>query len=73
MTVCGWALYGAGFAILAIMCYALLGLGKYGYGFCDYFDKMLHDKAEFQRLSAADSQSVFGRLDSCMFGNGNVL
>ncbi len=43
MSVFGWGLFGLTFFGIMIVLYVTLGLGSLGYGFCNYFDLMLHN------------------------------
>lgn len=68
-----WAIYGVGFIGSMGLLFVTLGMGSLGYGFCNYFDVMINNKSDFVKLGASNSQNPFTRLDSCFYGDGNVL
>ncbi len=73
MVALGWVIYGITYFGVIALVFAFLSVGSIGYSFCNYFDLMVNDKVEFNRIGQAYSQNVFTKLDACLYGDGNVL
>ena len=73
MVQLSWGLYSVGFIGSMGLLFITLGMGSLGYGFCNYFDSMIYSQSDFIKLGASNSQNPFNRLDSCFYGDGNVL
>jgi hypothetical protein len=69
----GWVIYAFTYFGVIALTFIFLSMGSVGYTFCNYFDKMVNDQAEFNKIGEAYSQNAFTKLDVCMYGDGNVL
>lgn len=69
----GWVIYGLMYFGVIALTFIFLPMSSIGYTFCNYFDQMVTNKAEFNRITEAYSQNAFSRLDVCLYGDGNVL
>lgn len=73
MVTLGWVIYGIMYFGIVILVFAFLSAGSIGYQFCNYFDSMVSDEVEFNKIGQSYSQNVFTKLDVCLYGDGNVL
>ena len=48
----GWVILAMSFVGGLILIYLFVGLGSIGYGFCEYYDGMLHGTDVFQTINA---------------------
>ena len=48
----GWVIFGFSFVGGLILMYLFIGLGSIGYGFCQYYDGLLHGTDVFQSIRA---------------------
>lgn len=69
----GWVIYGLMYFGIIILVFIFLQAGSIAYGFCSYFDGMVTDQVQFNKISQTDSQNPFTKLDICLYGDGNVL
>lgn len=69
----GWIIYGLTYFAVIIFSAVFLSGGSLAYGFCNYYDGMLSDKNEFNRIGNFYSQNALVKLDVCLYGDGNVL
>ena len=73
MVTLGWVIYGIMYFGIVILVFAFLSAGSIGYQFCNYFDSMVLNEVEFNKIGQSYSQNVFTKLDVCLYGDGNVL
>lgn len=69
----GWTIYGLAYFGVIVVTYYCLSVGSISYNFCNYFHDMLTVQVSYNKLNAAYSQNMFGRLDVCLFGDGNAM
>ncbi len=69
----GWTIFGLTYMGVIILTFILLSVGSVGYGFCQYYSSMISNQAVYNQINAAYTQNAFGRIDTCIFGDGNAL
>jgi hypothetical protein len=69
----GWTIYGLAYVGVIIVTFGVLSVGSISYGFCTYFNSMLTNSVSYNLLGQSYTQNLFTRVDTCLFGDGNVL
>ena len=69
----GWVVYGLTYFGVVFIVFLMLSYGSLGYTFCQYYSGFLTDEAQFARIGDYYSQNVLTKLDTCLYGNGDVL
>lgn len=69
----GWVIYGITYFGIIGLTFTFLSMGSMGFSFCNYYNNMLTNKTEFDRIGQAYSQNSLTKLDICLYGDGNVL
>jgi hypothetical protein len=69
----GWTVFGIVYIGIIVVTFFVLSVGGIGYGFCEYYKTMLTDQSAYGELGVAYTQNAFMRVDTCIFGDGNVL
>lgn len=73
MVTLGWIIYSLMYFGIIALVFLFLSMGSVGFSFCNYFNLMVSDQAQFNKITQTYSQNVFAKLDTCLYGNGNVL
>lgn len=69
----GWVVYGLTYFGIIFSTYYLLPMGSMGYTFCSYYNSMITNQTQYNRLGEVYAQNVLNKLDICLHGDGNVL
>lgn len=68
-----WILFGVSYLGVILLTYLFVPGGSIGQQTCNYFGKALTNQTEFERLQGYYSQNVLGKVEECLFGDGNIL
>ncbi len=69
----GWVVYGLAYFGIVFIVFLMLSYGSLGYSFCQYYSGFLSDQDQFSRKGNYYSQNPLTKLDTCLYGDGDVL
>ena len=76
----GWVIYGITYFGVIALVFLFFSLGSLSYVYCAYYEQMITVQSTFQSFSSpgltnSDNQfpKVFEKLDTCFYGDGNIL
>lgn len=68
-----WVIFGLSYLGVIALTFIFVPGGSIAYQVCNYFQKSLTNRTEFERLGGYYSENVLTRIEGCLFDDGNIL